>query len=92
MTDMDGKYYLGKVWDPKTGKTTDEALRYDSEDLTTHAVIIGMTGSAAAVAKHPPKPVSAFEISEIRVEQNATDGDTEVVIFAGWKNSWPSVT
>ncbi len=45
MTDMDGKYYLGKVWDPKTGKTTDEALRYDSEDLTTHAVVVGMTGS-----------------------------------------------
>jgi hypothetical protein len=45
-------------------------------------VLIGMTGSIAAVAKHPPKPVSPFEISEIRVEQNATDGDTEVVIFA----------
>ncbi len=42
---MDGRYYLGKVWDPKTGELTDETLRYDSEDLTTHAVVVGMTGS-----------------------------------------------
>ncbi len=45
MTTMDGKYYLGKVWDPQTTKLTDEALQYDSEDLTTHAVVVGMTGS-----------------------------------------------
>ena len=45
MTEMDGKYYLGKVWDPKTGELTDDSLRYDSEDLTTHAVVVGMTGS-----------------------------------------------
>lgn len=45
MSEFDGKYFLGKVWDPKTGELTDEALRYDSEDLTTHAVVVGMTGS-----------------------------------------------
>ena len=45
MTAMDGKYFLGNVWDPKTGELTDETLRYDSEDLTTHAVVVGMTGS-----------------------------------------------
>ncbi|MCA9865074.1 MAG: ATP-binding protein [Anaerolineae bacterium] len=45
MTEMDGKYFLGKIWDPKTGQLTDDALRYDSEDLTTHAVVVGMTGS-----------------------------------------------
>ena len=43
--ETDGKYYLGKVWDPKTGQLLDEPLRYDSEDLTTHAVVVGMTGS-----------------------------------------------
>jgi hypothetical protein len=39
--------------------------------------------SAAALAGHDRhrKPTSAFENAEIRVEQNATDGDTEVVIF-----------
>jgi hypothetical protein len=45
MMEFDGKYYLGRVWDPKTGELTDEPLRYDSEDLTTHAVVVGMTGS-----------------------------------------------
>jgi hypothetical protein len=45
MTEMDGKYYLGKIWDPKTGELAEESLRYDSEDLTTHAVVVGMTGS-----------------------------------------------
>ncbi len=45
MMDFDGKFYLGKVWDPKTGQLGDEPLRYDSEDLTTHAVVVGMTGS-----------------------------------------------
>ena len=41
----DGQYFLGKVWDPKSGEMLDEALRYDSDDLTTHAVVVGMTGS-----------------------------------------------
>jgi hypothetical protein len=42
-----------------------------------------LMSSGSAYAKHPkpPKP-SEFENAEIRVEQNATDGDTEVVIFA----------
>jgi hypothetical protein len=38
-------------------------------------------GSAYAKHPKPPKP-SEFENAEIRVEQNATDGDTEVVVFA----------
>ncbi|WP_309570011.1 helicase HerA domain-containing protein, partial [Deinococcus sp.] len=40
-----GAFYLGKVVDPATNQPTDELLLYDSTDLTTHAVIIGMTGS-----------------------------------------------
>lgn len=40
-----GAFYLGAVQDPKSGKRTDELVLYDSKDLTTHAVIIGMTGS-----------------------------------------------
>ena len=38
-----GAFYVGKV--AQDGKATDELLLYDSSDLTTHAVIIGMTGS-----------------------------------------------
>jgi hypothetical protein len=40
-----GAFYLGKRVDPATGELTDELVLYDSKDLTTHAVIIGMTGS-----------------------------------------------
>jgi Helicase HerA, central domain len=40
-----GAFYLGKTYDTNTSKLNDELLMYDSQDLTTHAVIIGMTGS-----------------------------------------------
>lgn len=40
-----GVFYLGKKVDPKTGTLTDEHALYDSKDLTTHAVCVGMTGS-----------------------------------------------
>lgn len=40
-----GAFYIGKRVDTNSGKTTDELVLYDSRDLTTHAVIIGMTGS-----------------------------------------------
>jgi len=45
MIDTNGKYYLGKQWDAATSKLLDDTLLYDSEDLTTHAVVVGMTGS-----------------------------------------------
>ena len=40
-----GLFYFGKEVDPKTLETTDNLLLYRSQDFTTHAVIIGMTGS-----------------------------------------------
>lgn len=40
-----GVFYLGKVYDMNTQKTKDDLLLYDSKDLTTHAVCVGMTGS-----------------------------------------------
>ncbi len=40
-----GAFYLGKVFDPAAGKLSEEPLLYDSRDLTTHAVCVGMTGS-----------------------------------------------
>ncbi|MFM8319788.1 MAG: ATP-binding protein, partial [Chloroflexota bacterium] len=43
--DTQGKFYLGKLFDPAQGKLTADPLLYDSEDLTTHAVVVGMTGS-----------------------------------------------
>lgn len=40
-----GAFYLGKLRDDRSGKTTEDLLLYDSRDLTTHAVCVGMTGS-----------------------------------------------
>ncbi len=40
-----GAFYLGKLVDRQGGKVTDDLLLYDSRDLTTHAVCVGMTGS-----------------------------------------------
>lgn len=40
-----GAFYLGREVDPDTLATTDQPLLYDASDLTTHAVIVGMTGS-----------------------------------------------
>jgi hypothetical protein len=40
-----GSFYLGKQYDPTTGIVEDIPVDYDSRDLTTHAVCVGMTGS-----------------------------------------------
>lgn len=40
-----GAFYLGKQYDLETGTRAEEPLLYDSKDLTTHAVCVGMTGS-----------------------------------------------
>ena len=40
-----GSFALGKVIDPATGKPGAEDLVVGSSDLTTHGVIVGMTGS-----------------------------------------------
>jgi hypothetical protein len=40
-----GKFYLGRLYDPLTGQVTDQPLLYEPADLTTHAVVVGMTGS-----------------------------------------------
>lgn len=43
MTDSD--FYLGRAYDPVKQIVTDEEVTYDPADLTTHAVVTGMTGS-----------------------------------------------
>ena len=45
MIDTDGKFYLGRVVDAQTNEKTDQPLLYDPDDLVTHAVVVGMTGS-----------------------------------------------
>ena len=40
-----GLFYLGRTYDLENKKAKEDLLLYDSKDLTTHAVCIGMTGS-----------------------------------------------
>jgi len=40
-----GLFYLGRQIDPVSRETTPDLVLYDSRDLTTHAVCVGMTGS-----------------------------------------------
>jgi polynucleotide 5'-kinase involved in rRNA processing len=42
---MSDKFYLGRLYDPSQAKLSDQPLQYDPADLTTHAVVTGMTGS-----------------------------------------------
>jgi hypothetical protein len=43
--ETNGKFYLGRLFDLTNGKTSEQALLYEPADLTTHAVVVGMTGS-----------------------------------------------
>ena len=47
MTDFEklGMFYLGKEYDLEKKQLRDDLLMYDSRDLVTHGVCIGMTGS-----------------------------------------------
>jgi hypothetical protein len=47
MTDYEklGVFYLGREYDGASAKLTDVPVLYDAKDLTTHAVVVGMTGS-----------------------------------------------
>ena len=41
----DSNFYLGRAYDPITQAVTERPIEYDPSDLTTHAVVTGMTGS-----------------------------------------------
>ena len=40
-----GAFYLGKTFDLEQRQRLDDLVLYDSKDLVTHAVVVGMTGS-----------------------------------------------
>lgn len=40
-----GAFYLGRGYDLKSAKLEDDLVMYDSKDLVTHGVVLGMTGS-----------------------------------------------
>jgi len=43
--DFDSKFYLGRLLQEGSSEVSGEPLLYDPDDLTTHAVVVGMTGS-----------------------------------------------
>lgn len=45
MAEKRKEFYLGRIFDPASGKLTLEDVLYDPAHLTTHAVVTGMTGS-----------------------------------------------
>src|SRR5512136_1656432 len=40
-----GQFYLGGKHNPSTGRLEESLVMYDSKDLVTHGVCVGMTGS-----------------------------------------------
>jgi hypothetical protein len=44
MNDQEG-FYIGRIFDREGQETTQETSTYDPDDLTTHGVAVGMTGS-----------------------------------------------
>src|SRR5947208_3868461 len=40
-----GTFYIGRSYDKAANKPLDEPVLYDSKDLVTHALCVGMTGS-----------------------------------------------
>ncbi|NYT12582.1 MAG: ATP-binding protein [Methanomassiliicoccales archaeon] len=40
-----GAFYLGRYYDPNSKSLKEDIVLYDSKDLVTHAVCVGMTGS-----------------------------------------------
>ena len=45
MSPQNPNYFLGRIFDPKAGALTADPLLLDPSNLTTHAVITGITGS-----------------------------------------------
>ena len=45
-----GAFYLGREYDYEKGEAKEDMLLYDSKDLVTHAVCVGMTGSGITTA------------------------------------------
>ncbi len=43
--ELPGAFYLGRGYDIKTKALQDDLVLYDSKDLVTHGVVLGMTGS-----------------------------------------------
>jgi hypothetical protein len=63
-----GGFYLGRPYDPASNSPSASPLLYDSKDLTTHGLIVGMTGSGKT------------GLAIVLLEEAALDGIPSIVI------------
>ncbi len=63
-----GAFYLGRPYDPAARAASPAPLLYDSKDLTTHGLIVGMTGSGKT------------GLAIVLLEEAALDGIPSIVI------------
>ncbi len=63
-----GAFYLGRRYDPAINAASPAPLLYDSKDLTTHGLIVGMTGSGKT------------GLAIVLLEEAALDGIPSLVI------------
>jgi hypothetical protein len=63
-----GAFYLGRPFDPAGARTSPAPLLYDAKDLTTHGLIVGMTGSGKT------------GLAIVLLEEAALDGIPSIVI------------
>jgi Helicase HerA, central domain len=63
-----GVLYLGRPRDPATARTAPSPFLYDSKDLTTHGLVVGMTGSGKT------------GLAIVLLEEAALDGIPAIVI------------
>ncbi len=63
-----GAFYLGRRYDVEERASSDEPVLYDAKDLTTHGLIVGMTGSGKT------------GLSVVLLEEAAIDGIPALII------------
>jgi hypothetical protein len=66
-----GQFYLGREYDLEKKSSADKNLvLYDSKDLVTHAIVVGMTGAArrasASTSSRRPRSMACRRSPSIR--------------------------
>ena len=74
-----GLFYLGKRYDLASNTRQEELILYDSRDLLTHAVILGMTSMGRCLVQLPhvsPAFENGLQQAWYPLSQGGSNGDT----------------